>query len=52
MDGAFKGEKAGVGVTVRDHEGEIIASMAYNLSGMTNASQVELMEIWKEILFC
>lgn len=34
VDGAFKGSGAGVGVVIRDYEGDVTASMAYNLEGI------------------
>lgn len=48
-DGAFKGDREGVGVVVRDHEGDVLASMAYNLLGMVYATQVEMQAIWQAI---
>lgn len=38
VDGAYKEGKAGVGVVIRDYEGDVLASMAYPIYGMVEAS--------------
>lgn len=50
VDGAFNGGSAGAGVIIRDHGGEIIASIAYNLNGDQEAAHANLYAIWKGVL--
>lgn len=49
MDGAFKGNKAGIGVVIMDHVGEVVATMAANLQGVVEAAQTEKLAIWNGI---
>ncbi|KAI5672569.1 hypothetical protein M9H77_12933 [Catharanthus roseus] len=49
VDGAFKGNKAGIGVVIMDHVGEVVATMAANLQGVVEAAQTEKLAIWNGI---
>lgn len=51
VDGAFKRETAGIWVVIRDFEGDVIKAMAARVQGITEAAHMELMAIWRAMLY-